>query len=63
MEYKAKVCFSGAISMAAGEVKTITDADVAKDLLKAGYIVEVKPADKTPVKANSNKTDKKGAKA
>lgn len=63
MEYKAKVSFSGAISMAAGEVKTITDADVAKDLLKAGYIEEIKPADKTSAKASTNKTDKKGAKA
>ena len=62
MEYKAKVSFSGAISMAAGEVKPITDADVAKDLLKAGYIEEIKPADKG-AKASINKTDKKGAKA
>lgn len=63
MEYKAKVSFSGAISMAAGEVKTIPDAEVAKDLLKAGYIVEVKPADKTNAKVSTNKTEKKGAKA
>jgi hypothetical protein len=32
--------------MHAGEVKEISNADVAKDLLKAGYIVECKPADK-----------------
>ena len=58
MKYKAKVSFSGAISMAEGEVKTITDVDIANDLLKAGYIVEDKPADKA-VKASTNKT--KGA--
>ena len=61
MKYKAKVNFSGAISMYVGEVKEIADADIAKDLLKAGYIEEVKPADKG-TKVNSNKTEKKGAK-
>ena len=53
--YKAKVSFSGKVSMAAGEVKDITDAAVAKDLLSAGYIEEVKPAEKVSTKAKSNK--------
>ena len=55
--YRAKVSFSGIVSMAEGEVKNITDDAVAKDLLKAGYIEEVKPADKgATVKGKSNKT-------
>lgn len=44
--YKAKVSFSGIISMAEGEVRDINDATIVKDLLKAGYIEEIKPADK-----------------
>jgi hypothetical protein len=45
-KYKAVKSFGGIVSMHAGEVKEISNADVAKDLLKAGYIVECKPADK-----------------
>jgi len=57
--YRAKVSFSGIISMAEGEVANITDDAVAKDLLKAGYIEEVKPADKgATAKGKSNKKDK-----
>jgi hypothetical protein len=47
--------------MYVGEVKEIADVDIAKDLLKAGYIEEVKPADKG-TKVNSNKSEKKGVK-
>lgn len=42
MLYKAKVSFSGLISMAEGEVKEILDSSIVKDLLKAGYIEAVK---------------------
>lgn len=45
--YKALVSFSGIVSMAKGEVGEIPDKAVAKDLLDAGYIEEVK---KKPVK-------------
>ena len=55
--YKAKVSFSGIISMSVGDVGEIADASIAKDLLKAGYIEEVQPADK--VKADKVKSDKK----
>lgn len=41
--YKALVSFSGLISMAVGEIREITDESIVKDLLKAGYIEEVKP--------------------
>lgn len=41
--YKAKVGFSGLnLSMKRGQVKDITDKALIKDLLKAGYIEEVK---------------------
>lgn len=42
--YKALVSFSGIISMTAGEVKEITNKEVIKDLLNAGYIEEIKTA-------------------
>lgn len=41
--YKAIKGFSGLVTMRKGEVKEIKNKDVVKDLLKAGYIVEVKP--------------------
>lgn len=36
--YKALESFVGKISMVKGEVKEILDKEIAKDLLKAGYI-------------------------
>ena len=57
--YKAKVSFGGIISMNVGEVKDIADVTIAKDLLKAGYIEEVAPAEKAKaVKADENKKPK-----
>lgn len=41
--YKALKSFSGIVSMYDGETREIEDADVVADLLKAGYIEEVKP--------------------
>lgn len=41
--YRAKIGFSGLISMKKNEVKEIKDKKLVKDLLKAGYIEEVKP--------------------
>ena len=40
--YKAKIGFSGLISMKKNEVREIKDKAIVKDLLKAGYIEEVK---------------------
>lgn len=60
MKYKAKVNFCGKVSMYVGEEKEIADVNIAKSLLKAGYIEEIKPVDKG-TKANK-KTDKGGAK-
>ncbi len=54
--YKARVNFSGVISMSVGDVADIADASIAKDLLKAGYIEEIKPAEKgETAKTTTNK--------
>lgn len=53
--YKALKSFSGAVSMAEGEVKDISDPIVVKDLVKAGYIEEVKPASKEKKKTAKEK--------
>lgn len=60
MKYKAKENFSGIkLSMSVGEVLDITDDNIAKDLLRAGYIEEIKPAEKAKaVKGKSDKTEK-----
>lgn len=41
--HKALKSFSGAISMYEGETREIEDAEIVADLIKAGYIEEVKP--------------------
>ena len=48
--YKALVSFSGIISMAKNEVREIKDKEIINDLLKAGYIEEVKPTKKEEAK-------------
>lgn len=53
MIYKALRSFSGYISMAEGDTKDISDPNIVKDLVKAGYIAEVKPAE---TKAKKKKT-------
>ena len=41
--HRALKSFSGAISMCEGETREIEDAEIVADLLRAGYIEEVKP--------------------
>ena len=41
--YRALVAFTGLITMKKNEVRDIKDKKLVKDLLNAGYIVEVKP--------------------
>jgi hypothetical protein len=41
--HKALKSFSGIISMHEGETREIKDAEIVADLLKAGYVEEVKP--------------------
>jgi hypothetical protein len=58
--YKARVNFSGVVSMNVGDVRNIEDVNIAKDLLKAGYIEEVKPAKKAQTeKAETKEPPKK----
>lgn len=42
MKYKALISFSGKVKMSMGEERELTDKEVIKDLLKAGYIIEMK---------------------
>lgn len=51
--YKATTSFTGLITMAKGQVRDISDKALAKDLLKAGYLEEVKT--KTPKKEAAKK--------
>lgn len=62
MVYRALVSFSGKITMAMGEVRVITDKSIVNDLLKAGYIEELKET--KIVKASNHKEvkNKKGGK-
>lgn len=43
MKYEAIEGFSGIISMSKGEVKEIPNEDLAKELMKAGFITKYKP--------------------
>lgn len=56
--YKARVNFSGVVSMSVGDVRNIEDVNIAKDLLKAGYIEEVKPAKKAIAETEKAQTEK-----
>ena len=59
--YKALVSFSGAISMAKGQVADIKNEEVVKDLLNAGYIEKVKetePKEKVEETENTKKKKK-----
>ena len=56
MKIIAKVGFSGpAISMTVGQVGEIADKALLADLLKAGYVEEVKEKASEPVKPKSKK--------
>lgn len=54
--HKALKSFSGAISMREGETREIKDADLVADLLRAGYIEEVKPT-KGRTRKNATETE------
>lgn len=59
MKIKALVSFSGAVSMAVGEVRDCEDRAVLDDLLQAGYVEPAEKAEKPPkrkaVKASEDK--------
>lgn len=44
--YRALVGFSGLINMRKDEVREIKNKEIIEDLLKAGYIEEIKPTKK-----------------
>ncbi len=45
MKVKAMISFAGAVSMRQGEERDIPNgSDILKDLLKAGYVKEIKTA-------------------
>lgn len=49
MKYKALISFSGVLSMKIGEIKEISDDNIVKDLVKAGYIEEVSSLAEKPI--------------
>lgn len=57
MRIKALVSFSGAFSMYKGEIKTLDNKEMLKDLMQAGYIEEVKTekTSKKDVKSDESK--------
>ena len=55
MMYKALVSFSGAVSASQDSIIEISDAEIANDLLNAGYIEQNENTD-------NNKDNKKGSK-
>lgn len=52
-QYRALVSFTGKISMSRDQVREISDRDIVKDLLNAGYVEEV--AKTTPKKEAKKK--------
>ena len=61
--YKANKSFSGIVTMKKGDVREIKDVEVAKDLIRAGYVIELADESKpktTPAKKASKKVVKDG---
>lgn len=54
MKYRARVGFSGIISMAKDEVKELTNQNIIDDLLNAKYIEEVKKRGRPPKEVADN---------
>lgn len=57
--YKATKSFSGIISMKKGDVREIKDDEVAKDLIRAGYVMELADESKPKATVSSKKPAKK----
>lgn len=62
MKYMALVSFSGLISMSMGEIREISDKAIVKDLLKAGYIQELKETKIKKIEEPKGNESKKGVK-
>lgn len=54
MQYKALVSFAGVVSASAGQVINIDDKAIAADLLRAGYVEQVKPTRNQGGKKDAN---------
>lgn len=48
MKVRATTCFSGLISMYAGEVREVEDSYILNDLMKAGYVVPAEAEGRNP---------------
>lgn len=57
MLVKALTSFGGKISMGVGEVREILDEEIAKDLLRAGHVVETKAEKQAANKSEKAKKD------
>ena len=53
--YRALTSFSGIVSMAMGEIREISDPSIVRDLLNAGYIMQVEQ--EQPKKTRRKKSD------
>lgn len=62
MAYKALTSFAGVVSMTQGDIVDKLDSEVAKDLLRAGYIEEV-GGDKPKTEKSSKSSKNKGGEA
>lgn len=58
MAYRALKTFSGRVSMVKNEVREISDQEVVKDLLRAGYIADL--SEKQKAAKSSKPTKAKG---
>lgn len=58
MAYRALKSFTGLLTMTKGEVRDIEDEALVKDLLKAGYLVDL--SEKQKVAKSSKATRSKG---
>lgn len=57
MMYRALVSFSGAVSASQDSIIEISDAEIANDLLNAGYIIEEKDENTDNKKAAKKDND------
>lgn len=60
MAYRALRSFSGLVTMVKGEVRDIADEEIAKDLIRAGYIVDLSEKQKEKAAKSSKPTKSKG---
>ena len=58
MMYKALRSFTGQVSMYKNEIKEIEDKNVANDLIKSGYIVEIEIPEKIDLTGKPIKKEK-----